>query len=64
MKDNIKTKDCKHIVEEITEVLFVIISSGSEILDEHDEWDEIYEFIKEISEIKGKEVPSILTSHQ
>lgn len=54
MKDNIKTVDCKHIVEEITEVLFVIISSGSVILDEHDEWDEIYEFIKEISEIKGK----------
>ena len=54
MKDNIKTPDCKHIVEEITEVLFVIISSGSVILDEHDEWDEIYEFIKEISEIKGK----------
>ena len=54
MKDNIKSPDCKHIVEEITEVLFVIISSGSEILDEHDEWDEIYEFIKEISEIKGK----------
>ena len=44
LKDNIKTPDCKHIVEEITEVLFVIISSGSEILDEHDEWDEIYEY--------------------
>ena len=47
--------------EEISELLFIIITNSSEILDEHDNWDEIHNNIKKVSDMETKDYESLLT---
>tara|TARA_B100001063_G_scaffold246352_1_gene285119 strand:- start:982 stop:1929 length:948 start_codon:yes stop_codon:yes gene_type:complete len=57
--EEIKNDNKKELCEEISETLYVIVLEGSEILDEHDEWEEIHNCIKEISEMNNDDQPSL-----
>jgi len=57
--ETIKEKNMKPKAEEISELLFIIITNSSEILDEHDNWDEIHSNIKNISDMETKDYESL-----
>mgnify|MGYP001284074558 FL=1 len=57
--ETIKEKNMKPKAEEISELLFIIITNSSEILDEHDNWDEIHSNIKKISDMETKDYESL-----
>jgi len=57
--ETIKEKNMKPKAEEISELLFIIITNSSEILDEHDNWDEIHNNIKKVSDMETKDYESL-----
>ncbi len=59
LAETIKEKNMKPKAEEISELLFIIITNSSEILDEHDNWDEIHTNIKQVSNMETKDCESL-----
>ncbi len=59
LSETIKEKNMKPKAEEISELLFIIITNSSEILDEHDNWDEIHTNIKQVSNMETKDYESL-----
>ena len=54
-----KIEDKKELCEEISETIYVLVIEGSEILDEHDDWEELHNCIKQVSEMNNDDYPSI-----
>lgn len=59
MMDTIKKADSKDIVDELSEVIFILITNGHSNLYKNDEWDNIMELVKQISVMKNTAHPSI-----
>jgi len=59
LSKTIKEKNMKPKAEEISELLFIIITNSSEILDEHDNWDTIHSNIKQVSNMETKDYDSL-----
>ena len=59
LQSTINVSNSKPKGEEISELLYIIITNSSEILDEHDNWDTIHNSIKQISDMEVKEYPSL-----
>lgn len=55
----IDEKNNKNIVEELTEVVFIMIDKGKERLKKNEKWNEIHNQLKLISKIKVNSKPSI-----
>ena len=58
-KENIEKQDCKKIVEEICENLFIIMTNGYEKMENEDKWDSITDYIKLISDKEANDYPSL-----
>lgn len=58
LEEELTKEDNREICEELTETLYILITEGSDILDEHDEWEEIHETIKRVSEYSSDDKPS------
>jgi len=54
-----KELDRKNIVDEITEIIYIIIVNGYQQLKDIDDWSEIEEFINQIATFKPSSYPSI-----
>tara|TARA_B100000530_G_scaffold243978_1_gene159528 strand:- start:355 stop:1299 length:945 start_codon:yes stop_codon:yes gene_type:complete len=59
LQSTINVSNSKPKGEEISELLYIIITNSSEILDEHDNWDTIYNSIKQVSDMEVNEYPSL-----
>lgn len=57
--ETIKMDNMKPKAEEISELLFIIITNSSEIIDEHDDWDAIHSKITEVSDMETKDYTSL-----
>ena len=58
-KNHIEKENCKKIVEEICENLYIIITNGVDYLSNNDDWDSIIDYIKLISEKEANDFPSL-----
>ena len=59
MLDTIKQADSKDIVDELVEVIFILITNGNSTLCKNEEWENIMDFVKQISVMKNTAHPSI-----
>lgn len=57
--DMITNENNKEIVDELSENIYIFITNSNEILDEHDDWDNIISNIETIAKSKIKDYPSI-----
>ena len=59
MLSSIKEPDQKNIVDEMTEIIYIIIVNGHQQLKELDDYDSIEEFVNEVAGYKPTSYPSI-----
>ena len=55
----IAAADCENVVEEICENLFIILTNGSDSMENHAEWDGIMDYVKEIGDSDAENHPSL-----
>jgi len=58
-RENIADENCENIVEEICENLFIMLTNGSDSMENHDDWEQIMEYVKEISNSEAETYPSL-----
>lgn len=61
MMEKLSQEGNKEIVDELSEILFILITNSSEELDDEDEWDEIIMNVSNYSKCKIKDYPSATT---
>ncbi len=54
-----KKEDKKPIVDELSEVIYILVTNGAGKLEDEDCWDEIVSHVENISKMKVKDAPSI-----
>ena len=57
--EKIAAKDCENVVEEICENLFIILTNGSDSMENHAEWDGIMDYVKQIGDSDAEDHPSL-----
>ena len=59
MLSAVKEQDKKNIVDEMSEIVYIIITNGLDHLRDLETWDSVEEFINEIANYKPTSFPSI-----
>ena len=57
--EKIAAADCENVVEEICENLFIILTNGSDSMENHADWDGIMDYVKEIGDSDAENHPSL-----
>lgn len=57
--EKIAAADCENVVEEICENLFIILTNGSDSMENHADWDGIMDYVKEVGESDAEDHPSL-----
>ena len=59
ISENRDIENKSYLIEELTENLFIFISESNDTMKNHDEWNNIIDFVKEYSKYKSKDFSSI-----
>jgi hypothetical protein len=59
MSSLIDGEDNKNVVEELSEVMYILTTSSADVLKSHSEWATVVKEVKNISKMKVKSKPSI-----